>query len=378
MYQSGADAQAAHQLYKGAQHGMFPQGLYHHGLHAGSKEDHSEGGLTSEEDLHRHSGGSLLHCCLCCCGVAMLMFMLVPFGVGIYFNHNATWLIQTTGSDLLGVNVTVEDVSLHALQGDVSMTSLTIANPLSYPGAFASMDASSFDLSLWALVKSHLPFGSKVFHIKNMSVQNCHVAVKMQSPLDTSTSNAEEILDHLNNVTAHIDQDLHKQQTNKTIAQKLEVNVEVGYFAMRNVSASLEVHPMPAVSFTVNSVVVTNIGTATGGVPLYQFMEIVARTLLESVIEGAPKEAATKLAGAMGVNVSKTLDYGKAKVDKVADGLGGVDLGNFTSWAAQMAEPMLGNETQHIESDVEEGFMGTAQKTMDKMEDKFKHMLGLD
>merc|ERR1712039_570874 len=128
------------------------------------------------------------------------------------------------------------------------------------------------------------------------------VAVEMNSPM--GTSNAEEILNHLNNVTARIDQALHKQQKNKTLADKLEVNVEVNDFMMSNITASLAVHPMPAVSYTINSIHITNVGTSSNGVPLYQFMEIVARTLLESVIEGAPEEAAAKLAGAFGVNIS--------------------------------------------------------------------------
>merc|ERR1711933_614345 len=100
---------------------------------------------------------------------------------------------------------------------------------------------------------------------------------------------------------------------------------------MRNITASVQVHPMPAVSYTIQSIHITDVGTSSHGVPLNQFMEIVARTFLESVIEGAPKEAATALASAFGVNVSKSMDYATAEFDKAKDGLGS-DLSNFSSW----------------------------------------------
>merc|ERR1712039_863387 len=134
------------------------------------------------------------------------------------------------GSFLMGVNVTVADASMHAFKGDVSMTALYVANPPGYIGGFAVMNGFTFDLSLLSLLKSHLPFFNQLLYIKNMTVDDCRVAVEMTSPL--GTSNAEEILNHLNNVTARIDQELHKQQTSKSILDKLEIKVEVNDFLL--------------------------------------------------------------------------------------------------------------------------------------------------
>jgi len=357
-------------------HGMSPHGMYQHGMHPFSKDDHSEGGWTSDEDRTLLGRRCLLRCCLCCCGVMVLGLLLVPLGVGMYFNHHAAGVVENIGSFLLGVNVTVEDATLHSLQGDVSMTALNVANPPGYPGAFATMNGFAFDLSLLSLLKSHLPLFNQLLHIRNMTVDNCRVALKMKSPV--GTSNAEEILNHLNNATARIDQELHKQHKSKTLADKLEVKVEVNDFLMRNVTASFEVHPMPAVSYTIHSIHITDVGTSSNGVPLYQFMEIVARTFLESAIMGAPKEAATKLASAVGVNISKPMDYAKAEVDKVGDGLGALDLSNFSSWAAQAASALEGNATAALESHVEQGFLSSAKDAMNEVEDKLEHILGLD
>merc|ERR1712203_1034453 len=102
---------------------------------------------------------------------------------------------------------------------------------------------------------------------------------------------------------------------------------------------------------TISSIHITNVGTSSQGVPLYQFMEIVARTLLESVMEGAPKEAAATLARAFGVNVSKPMDYAKAEVNKVEDGLGPLSLSNFSTWADQAASPLEDAKPAELESD---------------------------
>merc|ERR1712039_472923 len=70
-----------------------------------------------------------LDCCCRFCSICTLMVFLFGVVVVIYLNDWIEFAVETVGSAVLGVDVTLQSINVGLIQGSVSGTSLSIGSP---------------------------------------------------------------------------------------------------------------------------------------------------------------------------------------------------------------------------------------------------------
>jgi len=184
---------------------------------------------------------------------------------------------------------------------------------------------------------------AKPIVLEEVRLQDTAVSIDMRS-MTAGESNAQKIVDHMNRVTAKVAPEVHEQIFNpklpdaKTAVHEgikaMEVKIQVGKVVLQNISASVIIEPLAPVSYTLSTILITDVGKKEGGVYLYEFIEILVRALLMSVLKSAPDNVQANMAKAFGTDLWKTMDFAMVRFDS---GRGLEEVGEFAGWASTQA-----------------------------------------
>uniref|UniRef100_A0A6U6HJA7 Uncharacterized protein n=1 Tax=Zooxanthella nutricula TaxID=1333877 RepID=A0A6U6HJA7_9DINO len=363
-YPQQAGAYAQQLLHDPAQQGTYLPGASPSG-NADFAEEHSH---TSDEDsnlsgtMKRSMGHGHIHC-IACVTVVVVVLLISQFAIGAMFDQAVKAEVEKKGSQLLGTNVTVQAVWLNVFLGHASMQSVKVADPPGYPSNMLTMHGFDFDVGPISLIWGYLSGYNHPIIIRRMIIKGCDMSLYMKAL--KGGSNVGEVLVHLNNQSHPSDK-----------KSKMDAIIKVEYFQLADTTVTWQLHPLGPSSFEIRDIIIRDVGTKEGGVTVKHFMEIVARTVLESVVKAAPGKAASKFAGAFGVNLTEPMDYAEAEYDKVGDGQAGQDLDDFDGWVKKEADEVIENPAEA--SKVESSVFSKAEGEFNSFKKEVKELLGLE
>ncbi|CAE8692105.1 unnamed protein product, partial [Polarella glacialis] len=144
--------------------------------------------------------------------------------------------------------------------------------------------------------------------------------------------------------------------------------IMVDKLTFHNISTKLCLHPLCDVAkpgyFWIKQVQVSNVGKKTGGVYLWELLEIIVHALLVAAVQNAPSQLGGNLAGSLGSALLKSLDYDQIHYD-VGNGLqlAGVwtgwqlgRLGNSTEWFGNMLAGQMEHEVPDVSNALDQAF----------------------
>lgn len=275
-------------------------------------------------DLLESSGDdSVSSCCTCGCQSVLvftgtfcccMMFLVAIVAVALTFFTNALGkkAIAVVGTALLGVDVSVQDVSFGILHGRSSFTQLKVASPAGFGTQdFIDLKEGVFDIRLLSLIFQPVEF-------QELSLRNLRMRVDQQPTLDT---NVRYIIGHINQVLDKLSpgrRDMNEginYLTTRIIADKID---------FEDVRPSFCVHPacpiVPAMEFHIKKVRVRGVGKRRNGVYLYELIEIIFQALVAAALHAAPHSFADDIFSTVKGHLSKSLDYQALEYD-VGEGL---------------------------------------------------------
>mmetsp|Transcript_71927 Transcript_71927/g.159141 ORF Transcript_71927/g.159141 Transcript_71927/m.159141 type:complete len:365 (-) Transcript_71927:63-1157(-) len=261
-------------------------------------------------------------CCSGCIGCGLSCVLLLIF---LAFNLNR-WLaaaIETVGGSLLGVNVSVSSVHIGLIEGRASISRLLVASPPGFQGTFLDLDNAVFDIgpaSLLAVMTSNRPL-----ELEELSIMNLHVFIDQLAP---KMSNALVEVQHMCSVTqartptAATSKEAAEDPPAKAL-NAMTTKIRVGRIQFDNITVDVCNHPCEASGpsrFTLRKNLIKHVGSSAEGVYLYEVIEMLIFSILQSVIKAAPNHLRRKLLKALGNSLGEVLNYGDVAFDVAGDG----------------------------------------------------------
>mmetsp|Transcript_58605 Transcript_58605/g.115227 ORF Transcript_58605/g.115227 Transcript_58605/m.115227 type:complete len:433 (-) Transcript_58605:121-1419(-) len=281
-------------------------------------------------------------CCICLVSFALIVG-LSAWCIRLYMDSWTKFGVETVGSSLLGVPVSVESVSISLMEGRASIARLSVASPEGYKTDIFDLGRFVFDIGPLSALKAWLTDFSTPMVIEEVTIYDCGVSIEAKG-FAMANSNAQEIVDHLNDATMKISPEINKEVMHpdmpdaKTAANEgvkaMEVRLRVDKVRLHNISVMVTLEPMAPIQYTLPRVELKDVGKEGNGVYLYEFMEVLVRALLMAVIKAAPANIQANLASAFGKNLWKELDYVGLQFDS---GNGMEKIGEFTGWVSKEA-----------------------------------------
>jgi len=250
--------------------------------------------------------------------------------------------VESVGSHLMGVGVTLEGVNFSVMQGRVSMTDLDVASPKGYSGDLLKLGRFVFDVSPLSLLWGWVSDFSKPIELEEVSLKFVDVWIEMQT-LPTPESNAQEVVANMNKKVASIAKVAPSVTTPMpTLSPEEDVKVSMAKIKanrveLSNITASVTLQPLAPISYTLQRILIEDVGKKHDGVYLYEFIEILVRAILMSVIKAAPSNIKSNLAKGFGVDLWRELDFDSMDLDM---GHGLEKMGEFSGWVTAEAALM--------------------------------------
>lgn len=159
--------------------------------------------------------------------IVLIIILITPVLISVFGDKALKAGIETAGSKMLKVDVTLEDVSLSILSGSVELGNLIIANPEGYENKNL-LEAGNIkvNIGLTSLM-------SDTIKIDDMIFDNITVVIEQKG----FTNNLQEILDSL----PKADKDAEKTDD----ADKTEKNLLIKNLEMNNITVKVKIIPLP-------------------------------------------------------------------------------------------------------------------------------------
>ncbi len=184
--------------------------------------------------------------------------------------------IEQTGSDMTGVSVTVDRVSISPFSGEGTISGFRVANPEDYEKEYAiEIDELYISLELFSLFSDEI-------QIREIRVTGPSLFVEQKLPennLATILSNIREFGED----------------------KPAEVDMFVGYFLMRDGSVDLytEIGGERSARVEMSEIELSDIGTADTGKAVEQVIEIIAEEVVQQALQAAAQSGAEQLRDAV-------------------------------------------------------------------------------
>jgi hypothetical protein len=226
--------------------------------------------------------------------VMAVVVLVIVVGVIGYFwlDVIAKEAVQRGGTYAMGVDTTVDKVSLHPFAGQLQMTGLTVANPPSFNGAHL-MQTGTFELEL---VPASLM--DKTIVLKKFELDGLDMYVDQKMPL----SNIAVIMDNLKKLAGG-----EKPKDEKPSEGK---KVRVDLITIRNVVAHVKVLVGPELTIKVPLIELKNVtGDNAVGVALPELVARIVPAVLAAVLESGkgvlPADLMNNLQGSVSAVTAK-------------------------------------------------------------------------
>ena len=233
-----------------------------------------------------------------------------------------------TGGALLGVNVSVASVHIGLIEGRATISRLLVASPPGFQGSFLDLGNAVFDIgpaSVLAVMTSDKPF-----ELEELSIMNLHVFIDQLTP---KISNALVEVKHMCSMTQTRPPQPAATLTAKRKADEdhpakalnaMTTKIRVGSIQLNNITVDVCNHPCDAAGpsgFKLRKSVIKHVGSSDKGISLYEVIEILIISILQSVIKAAPNQLRRNMLNALGNSIGELLDYGNVAFDVAGNGL---------------------------------------------------------
>ncbi len=213
-------------------------------------------------------------------------------------------VIEESGSELMGVPVTVADININVFGGAAQITGLKIPNPAGYTTEDAfKMDLIRLDIGLLSLLKSPIV-------IEELIIDSPVVTLEVKQD---SQSNLRELLDNINRNSEKGDEGAAEEKPEdeakkEPASAKEPTRMAFGKLIIKGVTVNVirESSKDKPVSVTIPPIELTDVGGEIGVTPA-KLGVIVVGGIIESALENALKEALTKEAGKAAEGLFKKL-----------------------------------------------------------------------
>ena len=207
-------------------------------------------------------------------------------------------VIEDSGSELMGVPVTVADIDIKVFGGAAQITGLVIPNPAGYTTENAfKMDLIRLDVGLLSLLKSPLT-------IEELIIDSPVVTLEVKND---GQSNLQELLDNINRNSEKADEGAAEEKPKEEpgdeakkepAPSKEPTRLAFGKLIIKGVTVNVirESSKEKPVSVTIPPIELTNVGGEIGVTPA-KLGVIVVGGIIESALENALKETVKKEAG---------------------------------------------------------------------------------
>jgi len=289
----------------------------------------------------------------CCCGSFLLVVILLGLSL-LFLDQGVKLSVEQVGGFLLGSNVGLEAVSINLASVSVDLQHLSVDSPPKYEDKIFKLDHFEFDVDPGSLATAYMSDFTKPMVLEAFRIVGLQVMINMDA-FPVGQNNAQDIVDHMNEVLnlgaekvdyAHNNfgfdptgEDF-KEGVKKAVAvpppPTFDVAERAAFARVRadtirivNVTAGIRISTLPETTFTLDEVLLTDVGKDGDGVHVYELVEILVRSILMAVIKGAPTSIRSNLARAFGSGLWREMGFAAVHMDL---GQGMQDVGNWMSW----------------------------------------------
>ena len=232
----------------------------------------------------------------------VIVILLVMF----FINSIAKSAITTAGSSTLGVDTSLDSISIGLLSGHSSIDGLAVANPKGFDGDFLDLSEGVLDVNLSSLL-------GDVIEVKQVGLDG----LQIQFIQKIGGSNVNKILDNVK-ASSNASPDTPSKDSASSDSSRRFIIDEL---KVTNVKVSVAVEPISKATapstISINKIIIKDIGKKQNGADLDQLMAIVVQSVVDAVIKAAPSQIPAIMMQGIegGLSNLTTFDFGNVQFD---------------------------------------------------------------
>ena len=238
-------------------------------------------------------------------GIVALILILVLL-VMVFINSIAKSAITTAGTSTLGVDTSLDSISIGLFSGHSSIDGVSVANPKGFDGDFLDLSEGVLDVNLSSLL-------GDVIEVRQIALEGLNV----QFVQKIDGSNVSRILDNVKGSTSAVSDKPAKDESDPGSSRKFVID----QLKVTNVKVSVAVEPISSATapstVTINQIIVKDIGKKKDGADLDQLIAIVVQSVVDAVIKSAPSEIPAIMMQGIegGLSNLTSFDFGNVQFD---------------------------------------------------------------
>ena len=243
-------------------------------------------------------------------GIIIGIIVVLVLGVGVYVVVNSGSLIKTAvetiGTEVLGVEVSLDSAEISLTEGSGELRGLTIGNPAGFGGSHAMR------LGQIRLVIDVAEMSEELVVIKSVLIDKAELAIVVKG----ATTNLQAIMAKLDSTSTDTAESAEEDSS--------EVRLIIDEFVFSNAQASLESELLGNTSVNIPDVNLTGIGRKADGATIREVLQ----QIFVPVVQGS-----TQAIAAQGLDIEGAKDrleqgLGKKLQDTLGSGLDALRRGN--------------------------------------------------
>ena len=266
----------------------------------------------------------------------VIVILLVMF----FINSIAKSAITTAGSSTLGVDTSLDSISIGLLSGHSSIDGLAVANPKGFDGDFLDLSEGVLDVNLSSLL-------GDVIEVKQVGLDG----LQIQFIQKIDGSNVNKILDNVKTSSKATPETPSKDGASPDSSRRFIIDE----LKVTNVKVSVAVEPISKATapstISINKIIIKDIGKKQNGADLDQLMAIVVQSVVDAVIKAAPSEIPAIMMQGIegGLSNLTSFDFGNVQFD------GGKGLQNVVKSISDIGKSAGGKDVTDTLKGIGEG-----------------------
>ena len=266
----------------------------------------------------------------------VIVILLVMF----FINSIAKSAITTAGSSTLGVDTSLDSISIGLLSGHSSIDGLAVANPKGFDGDFLDLSEGVLDVNLSSLL-------GDVIEVKQVGLDG----LQIQFIQKIDGSNVNKILDNVKTSSKATPETPSKDGASSDSSRRFIIDE----LKVTNVKVSVAVEPISKATapstISINKIIIKDIGKKQNGADLDQLMAIVVQSVVDAVIKAAPSEIPAIMMQGIegGLSNLTSFDFGNVQFD------GGKGLQNVVKSISDIGKSAGGKDVTDTLKGIGEG-----------------------
>ncbi len=266
----------------------------------------------------------------------VIVILLVMF----FINSIAKSAITTAGSSTLGVDTSLDSISIGLLSGHSSIDGLAVANPKGFDGDFLDLSEGVLDVNLSSLL-------GDVIEVKQVGLDG----LQIQFIQKIDGSNVNKILDNVKTSSKATPETPSKDGDSSDSSRRFIIDE----LKVTNVKVSVAVEPISKATapstISINKIIIKDIGKKQNGADLDQLMAIVVQSVVDAVIKAAPSEIPAIMMQGIegGLSNLTSFDFGNVQFD------GGKGLQNVVKSISDIGKSAGGKDVSDALKGIGEG-----------------------